>query len=177
MPYILRHTRRQAVGGWLDPRAVLVGEVQDKLDALHRHDFPVGPGVVQVVAVGRPHANERRSTLAEVHLGARRREERRTPPAFHQLGFAPGAPYLFDLRVKSAGYDQIVCFRIGAHLCSSLRLRFVIAGGQPGTMPQVTFVIVPVMPLAQSEARNAAVFATSARQARVSAWSSGPLAR
>ena len=49
--HILWEIRTQAHLDRIDPPAVFAGQVLDEFDLLQRHDFPVGPGAVEVLAL------------------------------------------------------------------------------------------------------------------------------
>ena len=59
---VVRNVQVQSQTDRLNPSARFIGKAHGQLDALHRHDLLVDPGVVQILAaelLGRAHADKR----------------------------------------------------------------------------------------------------------------------
>jgi len=81
--------------------AVFVGKGLDEFDQLHRHDFPVFPCVVEVLAFGGTHADERPPSRKSILATGEVKPS--CPTSASTLGIGPGPPYQLYWCVKNTG--------------------------------------------------------------------------
>src|ERR1700683_3276356 len=86
----------------LDLVSLRVGKVHGVNDLFVRNNLVVFPSIPALLPIRRPHAEEKFSSHAKIHLANRRSKTLRPPPLHHVLRVGPRLPHQFAWGIKNS---------------------------------------------------------------------------
>src|ERR1022692_4251301 len=95
-----------------------VGKVHGGNDLLVQHNLVVFTRIPELLPIRRPHAAEKFSSHAKIHLANRRSKTLRPPPLHHVLWVCPRLPHQLAWSIKNSCNDHPLCLvsRVFCHL-------------------------------------------------------------